>query len=126
MRTPDRSSTTRSITRCHAGGVIERGTAWRAALRTTVAGKTGTTDDDKDTWFVGFTRDLVCGVYVGFDQPRTQGQEKPAPRWRCRCRFLKRPSRTTRRFPSHVPTGIAMVRVRDRWPGARAGGKRVV
>ncbi|MFI4988115.1 MAG: penicillin-binding protein 1A, partial [Alphaproteobacteria bacterium] len=55
-------------------GVVERGTGVRArVLGKPVAGKTGTTDDDKDTWFIGFTPDLLCGVYMGFDQPRTQG-----------------------------------------------------
>jgi penicillin-binding protein 1A len=39
-----------------------------------VAGKTGTSSDSKDTWFVGFSPDLAAGVYVGFDNPRTLGK----------------------------------------------------
>mgnify|MGYP002148712015 CR=1 FL=1 len=39
------------------------------------AGKTGTTNDSKDVWFVGFTADLVVGVYVGYDTPRPMGQQ---------------------------------------------------
>ncbi len=56
-------------------GAIERGTATRArALGRPLAGKTGTTNEARDTWFVGFSPDLVVGVYVGHDQPRTLGQ----------------------------------------------------
>jgi len=54
-------------------GVIERGTAASAksmGLTRYAAGKTGTTDDYKDAWFIGFTNSLTCGVWVGFDQPQ--------------------------------------------------------
>ena len=55
-------------------GVVERGTATRALeIGKPVAGKTGTTDEIRDAWFVGFTPDLVVGVYVGFDQPKSLG-----------------------------------------------------
>ncbi|SFV32741.1 penicillin-binding protein 1A [Devosia crocina] len=55
-------------------GVIQRGTGTAArALNRPVAGKTGTTNDYKDAWFVGFTPDLAVGIYVGFDQPRSMG-----------------------------------------------------
>ncbi|TCT43133.1 penicillin-binding protein 1A [Martelella mediterranea] len=56
-------------------GVVQRGTAARAVnLDRPVAGKTGTTNDEKDAWFVGFTPNLVAGLYVGFDQPATLGR----------------------------------------------------
>lgn len=56
------------------GEVVERGTAARAhdlGLRGHAAGKTGTTNNFVDAWFVGFDTRLTCGVWVGFDQPRT-------------------------------------------------------
>jgi penicillin-binding protein 1A len=55
-------------------GVVQRGTGTRLlAVGKPVAGKTGTTNDNFDAWFVGFTPDLAVGVYIGFDQPRTLG-----------------------------------------------------
>ena len=55
-------------------GVVQRGTATVIkAVGKPLAGKTGTTNDSKDAWFVGFSPDLAVGVYVGFDQPRSLG-----------------------------------------------------
>jgi len=55
-------------------GVVERGTGTTvAAVGKPLAGKTGTTSDWFDGWFVGFSPDLAAGVYVGFDDPRTLG-----------------------------------------------------
>ena len=58
--------------------VIRRGTGRRAMTlgRTDLAGKTGTTNEAKDTWFNGFTRGLVCTVWVGFDQERPLGESE--------------------------------------------------
>lgn len=56
------------------GDVVDRGTATRVralGVRFPVGGKTGTTDDFRDAWFVGFSSNLVVGVWVGHDQPRT-------------------------------------------------------
>ncbi len=56
-------------------GVIIRGTAaGKVKLNTDVAGKTGTTNDEKDAWFVGFTPSLVAGLYIGYDTPVTLGR----------------------------------------------------
>ena len=56
-------------------GVVQRGTASRAInLAVPVAGKTGTTNDAKDVWFVGFTNSLAAGCYIGFDTPRPLGR----------------------------------------------------
>lgn len=57
-------------------GVVENGTAQSvrsAGLSGPIAGKTGTTDEEKDAWFVGFTPELVVVVWVGFDEPRKTG-----------------------------------------------------
>ena len=56
-------------------GVVDGGTAFEAKrqLGLTMAGKTGTTNDEKDAWFVGFTPDVLTAVWVGFDQPRSLG-----------------------------------------------------
>ena len=56
-------------------GVVERGTASGAVdLGVPTAGKTGTTNDAKDVWFIGFTNNIVAGCYIGFDQPRSLGR----------------------------------------------------
>ena len=56
------------------GSVVERGTGQRArALKRPVAGKTGTTNGAKDAWFVGFSTELVAGVWVGYDEPLALG-----------------------------------------------------
>ncbi len=58
-----------------AKSVVEEGTAMRAkALGRPVAGKTGTTNNYVDAWFIGYTPNLVTGVWVGFDQPKPLGQ----------------------------------------------------
>lgn len=54
-------------------GAIWRGSGSGVDLPVPVAGKTGTTNDAKDVWFVGFTSNIVAGCYMGFDQPRTLG-----------------------------------------------------
>ena len=55
-------------------GVVDRGTASRAInLPVPIAGKTGTTNDAKDVWFVGFSSNIVAGCYIGFDTPRSLG-----------------------------------------------------
>ena len=64
--------------------VIDRGTASSArslGIRFPAGGKTGTTDDFKDAWFVGFSSNVVVGVWVGFDQPKTIGREAYGARY---------------------------------------------
>ncbi|MDT1063822.1 PBP1A family penicillin-binding protein [Paracoccus sp. CPCC 101403] len=56
-------------------GVVKRGSGRGVNLPVPVAGKTGTTNDAKDVWFIGFTSDIVAGCYLGYDQPRTMGED---------------------------------------------------
>jgi len=55
-------------------GAVQRGSGSGVNLPVPVAGKTGTTNDAKDVWFVGYTSNIVAGCYLGFDQPRTLGE----------------------------------------------------
>jgi penicillin-binding protein 1A len=69
--------------------VVVRGTGtrvWSSGFRVPAGGKTGTTNDGADVWFIGFTADLVAGVWMGFDKPQkikgnAQGGELAAPAW---------------------------------------------
>ena len=54
-------------------GVVKRGTARGVNLPVPIAGKTGTTNDAKDVWFVGFSSNIVAGCYIGYDNPRSLG-----------------------------------------------------
>ncbi|MBW1674567.1 MAG: penicillin-binding protein, partial [Deltaproteobacteria bacterium] len=61
--------------------VITEGTGWRIrALKRPAAGKTGTTNDLKDAWFLGYTPDLVTGVWVGYDESREMGDGETGSR----------------------------------------------
>ena len=56
-------------------GAVKRGTAKKLkSLQVPLAGKTGTTNDNYDAWFIGFTSNLIIGVYIGFDNPKTLGK----------------------------------------------------
>ena len=58
-------------------GVVERGTGKKLKkLNLELAGKTGTTNDNLDAWFIGFTPELLVGVYIGFDEPSTLGKKE--------------------------------------------------
>jgi penicillin-binding protein 1A len=62
-------------------GVIERGTGWKAReLGRPAAGKTGTTNDYHDAWFIGYTPGLAAGVWVGYDDHRSIGPKETGSR----------------------------------------------
>ena len=97
-------------------GVVQRGTGRSVlAVGKPLAGKTGTSNDSKDVWFVGFSPDLACGVFVGFDNPRTLGALR-AGRHRGRAdlpRFHEgRAVGRSRRLPFRVAPGIEIVQRR--------------
>jgi penicillin-binding protein 1A len=105
-------------------GVVERGTGQRArAIAKPVAGKTGTTDDTRDAWFVGFTPDLAVGVFIGFDQPKSlggqeQGASAALPIF---VQFMTAALEDKPATPFRVPPGVRLVRV-DAETGLLAGG----
>ncbi len=105
--------------------VVRRGTGTRAGanLRVPAGGKTGTTNDGADVWFIGFTPDLVAGVWMGLDKPRSimrnaQGGELAAPAWNAFMTEVYRRRSTAIDFPG--PGGLIAVPV-DRLTGLRAG-----
>ncbi len=55
-------------------GVVQRGSASRLNLPVPIAGKTGTTNENKDVWFIGYSSNIVAGCYIGYDQPRSLGE----------------------------------------------------
>src|SRR3546814_85332 len=95
-------------------GVVQRGTGRRIAeLDLPLAGKTGTTNDNFDAWFVGFSADLAVGVYVGFDEPRTlgphdTGSNVAAPVFKA---FMADALTPEDAVPFRIPPGIRMVRL---------------
>jgi penicillin-binding protein 1A len=97
-------------------GVVLRGTAQvvkRILPNVPVAGKTGTTNDEKDAWFVGFTPDLVVGVFLGYDTPRPMGKgmtggHVAAPIF---ANFLKAALADKPAVPFRPPPNIKLVRV---------------
>ena len=95
-------------------GVVERGTGVGIkALGKPLAGKTGTTNDSIDAWFIGFSPDLAVGVFAGFDAPRTlgdreQGASVAAPIFRD---FMAEALADRPSIPFRIPPGIRLVRV---------------
>ncbi len=105
--------------------VVRRGTAARAVagLKVPAGGKTGTTNDGADVWFIGFTPDLVAGVWMGLDRPRTimrnaQGGDLAAPAWKAFMTEVYSRRQVTADFAG--PGGLLAVPV-DRLTGLRAG-----
>jgi penicillin-binding protein 1A len=97
-----------------AEGVVQRGTATTVnALGYPLGGKTGTTNDYKDAWFIGFSPDLVVGVWAGFDTPRDMGEGETggriaAPIFRD---FMREALRQTSPTPFRIPAGARLVRI---------------
>jgi len=95
-------------------GVVQRGTGIRIkAVRKPLAGKTGTTNKSRDTWFIGFSPDLAVGVYIGFDNPRSLGRRETGssvavPVFRD---FMARALADQPAIPFRIPPGIQLVRI---------------
>ncbi|AML52428.1 penicillin-binding protein 1A [Falsihalocynthiibacter arcticus] len=113
-------------------GVVQRGTAaGRVNLDVPVAGKTGTTNDSKDAWFIGFTSNIVAGCYIGYDRPRSlapngYGGTLCGPVF---TQFMKKATEKYGGGKFKVPPGGHFIKI-DRYSGARldnaASGANVV
>jgi penicillin-binding protein 1A len=103
-------------------GVVQRGTASSLAeLGRPIAGKTGTTNDEKDAWFIGYTPDMVVGVFMGYDQPKPMGKGSTgsglaAPVFK---EFMADALKDMRPVDFQVPEGMQLIAI-DRKTGMRA------
>ena len=112
-------------------GVVQRGTASRINLPVPIAGKTGTTNDSRDVWFVGYSSNIVAGCYIGYDRPRPLGRGASGGGM-CGPVFEQFMREAIREFGGTrfaVPPGGRFIRI-DRHSGARlpddASGAHVV
>ena len=95
-------------------GVVQQGTGWRAkALGRPCAGKTGTTNEYSDAWFVGYTPELITGVWVGFDEKKPLGRFETGSRAACPIwlSFMQKAlaGKPARNFP--IPEGIVFAKI---------------
>ena len=100
-------------------GVVERGTAGRAkAVGKIIGGKTGTTNNSYDSWFVGFSPDLVVAVYIGFDNPKSLGSEETGASVALPVfiNFMKEALKDKPSIPFRVPSSVKLVKI-DRITG---------
>lgn len=103
-------------------GVVQRGTGTKVKkVGKPLAGKTGTTNDEKDAWFVGFAPDLVVGVFIGFDSPKPMGKGETggglaSPVFRD---FMMSALKDKPAIPFRIPPGIKLIRI-NRKTGMRA------
>ncbi|MBX2834304.1 MAG: penicillin-binding protein 1A [Micavibrio sp.] len=111
-------------------GVVQRGTGVRLKeLNRPLAGKTGTTNESKDAWFIGFSPDMVVGVFVGFDDPRSMGKRETGssvalPIFKD---FMKAALKDEPLLPFRMPDGIRNVQVNaETGARARPGDSKVI
>ena len=100
-------------------GAVQRGTGVRLrSLGKTLGGKTGTTNEMKDAWFLGFSPDLVVGVYTGFDTPSTLGKDEAGSRVALPVfkRFMEKALKDVNNAPFRIPDGVSLV-----WVNAKTG-----
>ncbi|MDC0195070.1 penicillin-binding transpeptidase domain-containing protein, partial [Alphaproteobacteria bacterium] len=95
-------------------GVVLRGTGKKIrSLDTPLAGKTGTTNDNKDAWFIGFSPDIAVGVYIGYDNPKSlgfkqTGSEVAVPIFKD---FMKQANININKTPFRIPSGLSFVKI---------------
>ena len=111
-------------------GVIQRGTGKRLKdLNLQLAGKTGTTNNNTDAWFIGFTSNLVVGVYVGYDKPKKLGKYETGSKTALPIfkEFIKKAANNYEARPFKIAKGIKMMVV-DEETGEKAdfGSKKTI
>lgn len=95
-------------------GVVQYGTGWRAkTLGRPVAGKTGTTDQFMDAWFMGYTPEMITGVWVGFDEERSLGENETgaraaSPIW---VTFMSKILKDKPKRDFSVPEGVEFIKI---------------
>jgi penicillin-binding protein 1A len=106
-------------------GVVQRGSAIRARWQVDkpVAGKTGTTNETRDAWFIGYSPNLVVGVYTGFDTPRTLGEKETGSSVALPAfiTFMQNTLKNEPSIPFRTPPGIQLVKI-DRFSGLPPSG----
>ena len=106
-------------------GVVQRGTAANIKdIGFPTAGKTGTTNEEKDAWFIGYTPDLVTGIFIGYDQPTPMGKGSTggalaAPIFK---EFMQKALEGKPAVDFRVPEGMTVVAI-DRKTGMKAFGE---
>ena len=104
-------------------GVVQRGTGKKMlALAKPVAGKTGTTNDERDAWFIGYAPDLAVGVYIGYDNPRPMGKKRTGGELAAPvvADFMKLALKDKAAVPFRVPRAIELI------PINAANGQRAI
>ena len=113
-------------------GVVERGTGIRARwLQKNLAGKTGTTNNSLDSWFVGFSPDLVVGVYAGFDIPATLGEKETGSSVALPIfiKFMYRALKNEPAKPFPIPEAIKFIKIdknTGKYPGPLTPKKDII
>ncbi len=111
-------------------GVVQRGTGVLLKdIGRPVAGKTGTTNDSKDTWFIGFTPDILVGVYIGFDDPKPMGEKETGSRVAVPVvkEFMQAALKDVPPVPFRVPDGIRLVQINeDNGTRAKPGDEKTI
>ncbi len=110
-------------------GVATRGSGAKLKkLNKHLGGKTGTTNDSKEGWFIGFSPDLVVGTYVGFDEPRTLGKWETGASVALPVfyRFMEEALKDQPDIPFRIPSGIKLVRINYKTGRPAVPGDKVV
>ena len=95
-------------------GVVLRGTGRKIkSLERPLAGKTGTTNDSKDAWFIGFSPTVVAGVFIGFDKPKSLGNGETGssvavPIFK---KYMEEVLKNKPKTPFRVPSGVSFVKI---------------